>query len=108
LSPDLARVPTRSVEMVVDDVVDMRFAAHIRAPGGFTLDATSPDVRIEGGFGRFRSVVRQDEGGAVLVERNLELSPRRVDPTRYAAFAAFCRSVDQAQLGEIPFVRAAD
>jgi len=107
LSPDLARVPARSVEMIVDDVVDMRLAVRIRAPGGFSLDATSPDVRIEGAFGRFRSSVRAEGEGTIQLERSLAISPRRVDPERYPAFASFCRSVDQAQLAEIPLVRTA-
>jgi tetratricopeptide (TPR) repeat protein len=108
LSPDLARLPARSVEMIVDDVVDMRFAAHVRAPVGFSLDETSPDVGIEGAFGRFRSTIRADGDGGVRIERTLAISPRRVDPERYPAFASFCRSVDQAQLAEIPLVRTAD
>lgn len=107
LSPDLARVPARSVPMVVDDVVDMHLDARVRLPAGFDLDETSPDVRIEGAFGRFRSNVAGETDGSVHIDRTLTLPPRRVGPDQYPAFASFCRSVDQAQLAEIPIVRAA-
>ena len=106
LSPDLARVPSRSLPMVVDDVVDMQLEAHVQPPSGFAIGDVPPDVRLEGGFGRFHAklVVERDRG--LRLTRSLSMSPRRVPPERYPAFAGFCRSVDQAQLAEIPLLRS--
>jgi hypothetical protein len=98
LADGLASLPQRTTEELVWGV-SQRVVVRVRGPEG--PGETSADVAIGGESGpRYTRRSRRD-GGALVVERTLVLPRMIVEPARYAAFAALCRRIDEADHAEV-------
>ncbi|MEM1414844.1 MAG: hypothetical protein AAGH15_08080 [Myxococcota bacterium] len=98
LSARFAQLPERTTTMIVAPPLEREVVVRVQDT---VLSELPEPVSIEGpGGARFTLEVRA-EGDDVVLERRLRLPMMRVEPEAYAAFATFCRAVDEAEGREL-------
>jgi cellulose synthase operon protein C len=90
----------RTATLVLDSPEDQSVRAEIALPAGKRMRGLAKDVELRTPFGQYRWRARE-ERGRLLVEESLSLPQQRISPAQYAAFADFCRRVDDAQSQEL-------
>ena len=96
LAPTYALVPERTTTQIVAGA-DIVTTLRIRLPGGATVTSPPEPASVRGpGGARYTSTVRVD-GGALVIERRVDMDLMRVSPEAYPELARFCREADQAE-----------
>ena len=78
--------------------------AGIALPTSWSPRNLPKPVSIATPFGTYSWSARA-EAGKLVIEEALSIPQQRVQPDRYAAFAAFARDVDQTQSQELAIAR---
>ena len=96
LAPTYAMVPERTTTQIVAGA-DIVTTLRIHLPGGATVTSPPEPATVQGpGGARYTSTVRVD-GGALVIERRVDVDLMRVSPEAYPELARFCRQADQAE-----------
>jgi len=104
--PDLtrryARLPDRTVPMLINERSDEQVDVRLTAPGGFALDGPGgkDELAWESSFGSYQRTVGRSAGTLVMHHR-LVVPVQRIRPEDYAAFSDWTGDVDRATYGRI-------
>ncbi len=110
--PDLtrrfARLPDRTVPMLLDARIDEAVSVRLEAPPGFRIEGPGgPDeVRYEGAFGAYERAVQRD-GATLWIRHHLTVPIQRIQPDQYNDFSDWTGDVDRATYGRVVLKREA-
>jgi hypothetical protein len=95
-----AQKAERTAPLVFDAPEQQSVRVELALPPGKSLRGKWTPVDLRTPFGEFRWTARE-ERGRLVVEERLSLPQQRIEPSRYAQFADFCRQIDEAQGQEL-------
>jgi tetratricopeptide (TPR) repeat protein len=103
LAPSFAHAATRETPELVAPSVDIDLQIRWNLPDG-SPPPRAPEARnLEGPNGAAADINYRVDGESLVIERRVRIPVMRVAVDRYAAFAEFCRAVDQLEAREIRF-----
>ena len=97
LASGFASLPSRQTALVIHAPQDETISFEIRLPDGATAQLPPPVQAIDP-RGEYRLTAPAEQPpGTILLERHISLHPGRVEPSRYATWSSFCRTVDRSE-----------
>lgn len=100
LGPQYAPVAARTTTQLVGSSLALDLSVRVRLPEGAALVAAPEDGTLEAQGARAALRVER-AADTVTLQRSFRIPRMRVEPSRYADFARFCRSADEAEASEI-------
>jgi tetratricopeptide (TPR) repeat protein len=98
-----AATPTRSLPLLLEDVLieRARFAVHL--PPGVSLVHTPRPVRLNSPFGEYRLEVVSKGAQDFEIVRDFNIPAQLVSPGKYPGFRAFALRIDQVEREQVSF-----
>jgi hypothetical protein len=100
LSRRWAASAERMATLLVDSPETLTTQTTLALPPGRHLRRAPEPIALTTRFGSYSFRAREEEG-KLLVDESVSIPQQRVAPAQYAAFAAFARTVDEAQTQEL-------
>jgi hypothetical protein len=91
----LAVLPARQTPLLLVDATHQRVKLKLDLPPGSTLEQLSPPRAVKDGE-RQVTVRDSQQGGALLLDREIDMPAGRVQPNAYGQFQEFARQADEA------------
>ncbi len=101
---EFASLPTRQTPLLVDADAYRRDRVRLTIPAGWVSAAPPSAVSLDTDFGSYALTVTLDSN-RVLIERNVSLPTRRIEPSDYQDFREFAQAIDDAERRELALSR---
>lgn len=101
LSRRWAATGERTVPLLIDSPEILSSRTTLSLPQGKHLRNAPAPIALATRFGSYSWSAREESPGRLVIDESLSLAQQRVSPSQYRAFAAFARTVDEAQSQEL-------
>src|SRR5260370_25574858 len=91
----------RTVPLLIDSPEILTSQTTLSLPAGKHLRNAPSPITLSTRFGSYSWRAREESPGRLVIDESLSLAQQRVSPAQYPAFAAFARTVDEAQSQEL-------